>query len=417
METKQNSNARRWTIKMTVLALLTLLLSVFLLMVNEVVSERKDVKKAVEREVAASYARNQMVDAPELVSTVLVKSFKNQDVKEKVDRSMMCETLSYVADVETKELHRSIYDVIAYNSKVDVTGCFAVTEDVAMAVKNKIVMNVTDYKGLSNLPTLRFGEKTYEMLLSDGDLIAEVELPNSVKVGDSINFAVKLDLRGTSSISFIPSAKKTTLTVTSAYPHPSFYGEYLPEHREVCSDGFKAMWSVQNLSPTSSCTCIYDEMGVRFVDPVDPYLQTERSMKYGLLIIVLVFVAGLVVEFLTRKEINLVQYAVIGLSLVLFYSLLLAFSEFITFGVAYAIAALMTNVALMFYFKGILKNRSAYLLGMFVALVYAVNYVLLQMETYAFLAGSLVLFFLLCVVMYLTANHPNKVEESQDTAA
>ena len=133
-----------------------------------------------------------------------------------------------------------------------------------------------------------------------------------------------------------------------------------------------------------------------------------RSAKYGMLIIILVFVASLFVEFLTRKEINPIQYAVIGLSLVLFYSLLVAFSEFINFGIAYVIAALMTTGALMLYFRAILKSRSAYILGGFVAIVYALNYMLLQMDTYALLAGSLVLFLLLCVVMYLTANISNK---------
>ena len=67
----------------------------------------------------------------------------------------------------------------------------------------------------------------------------------------------------------------------------------------------------------------------------------------------------------------------------------------------------MTTGALVFYFRAILKNRSAYVLGGIVALVYALNYMLLQMETYALLAGSLVLFLLLCVVMYLTANINN----------
>ena len=123
-----------------------------------------------------------------------------------------------------------------------------------------------------------------------------------------------------------------------------------------------------------------------------------------MLIIVLVFVAGLFVEFFTRREINVVQYAVIGLSLALFYSLLVAFSEFITFGWAYIVATLMTISALMLYFKAILKNNSAYMLGGFVTIVYVVNYMLLQMETFALLAGSLVLFALLCVVMYLTSN-------------
>ena len=88
--------------------------------------------------------------------------------------------------------------------------------------------------------------------------------------------------------------------------------------------------------------------------------------------------------------------------------MLVAFSEFMTFGVAYIIAALMTTGALMFCFRAILKSRSAYVLGGFVAVVYALNYMLLQMETYALLTGSVVLFLLLCVVMYLTANLNNK---------
>ena len=80
------------------------------------------------------------------------------------------------------------------------------------------------------------------------------------------------------------------------------------------------------------------------------------------------------------------------------------YKRFMMFGVAYIIAALMTTGALVFYFRAILKSCSAYMLGGFVALVYMLNYMLLQMETYALLAGSLVLFLLLCVVMYLTAD-------------
>lgn len=176
----------------------------------------------------------------------------------------------------------------------------------------------------------------------------------------------------------------------------------LPDNRNIRDDGFDATWNVSDLNSSAS-----DSIGVRFVDPANPYQQSMRSVKYGIIIIILVFVASLFVESLTRKEINPIQYSVIGLSLVLFYSLLLAFSEFIAFGIAYVIAALMTTGALVFYFRAILKNRSAYVLGGIVALVYALNYMLLQMETYALLAGSLVLFLLLCVVMYLTANINN----------
>jgi inner membrane protein len=89
---------------------------------------------------------------------------------------------------------------------------------------------------------------------------------------------------------------------------------------------------------------------------------------------------------------------------VLFYALLLAFSDFLAFGLSYLIAAVMTTAALGLYFIGIVKNKWAYFLTGLVALAYGVIYVLLQMETFAFLAGTLLLFLILCVIMSLTRN-------------
>lgn len=257
---------------------------------------------------------------------------------------------------------------------------------------------VEDIKGFNNPSQVSFGGQTFELNRQSDEFLADVVLPKNANTGDIIGFALTFDLKGTESLFFNPSADgNTTVAISSSYPHPSFQGTRLPSDREVNENGLNASWSVSNFNTSSN-----DDMGVRFVDPANPYQQSMRSAKYGMLIIVLVFVAGLFVEFLTRKEIHPIQYAVIGLSLVLFYSLLVAFSEFMTFVLAYVIAALMTTGALMFYFRAILKNRSAYLLGGFVALEYQLNYMLLQMETYALLAGSLVLFVPLCVVMYLT---------------
>ena len=140
------------------------------------------------------------------------------------------------------------------------------------------------------------------------------------------------------------------------------------------------------------------------VKPVTQYRQTERATKYGLLIIFLVFIAGFVVEIISKKPINIIQYLVIGASLVLFYSLLLAFSDFLSFGLSYLIAAVMTTVALSAYFRGIVRNKWTYLLAGLVALTYGVIYILLQMETFAFLTGTLLLFIILCIIMALTRN-------------
>lgn len=400
MENKRNLNAKHSAIKIGVVTLISLLLLIPLSMIEGVIGEREETKCIVENEVANSYAKAQEINAPVLKSCVMTKPATGSTSMETSEHIIQCTKLDYNVEVITDVLHRSIYNVIVYNSKIVITGKLKVMEPAIKALFNTFNFSVSDFKGIDKLPQLSFGGKTFDLVKDNNTLTAKVELPENAKVGDFIDFSVAIDLKGTDYISFQPIAQETTMTMKSSYPHPSFQGTFLPNHREVSDDGFVAKWSVLDMNVDST----YETMCVKFVDPANPYQQSMRSAKYGMLIIVLVFVAGLFVEFFTRREINMVQYAVIGLSLALFYSLLVAFSEFISFGWAYIVATLMTIIALMLYFKAILKNNSAYMLGGFVTMVYVVNYMLLQMETFALLAGSLVLFILLCVVMYLTSN-------------
>lgn len=410
MEMKTVSNSKRAAIRIGLIAIISLLLLIPLAMVKGVIEGREMARNTVIEEVANSYAKSQTIVAP-YVKSYFTDKKKDGDTTSKDKSTIFVDThntfssiLNYKADVTTDVLHRSIYDVIVYNSKVHISGQLPITETIMGASSNMFRLSVTDVKGFGNPSQLNFGGRYYTLDKFADCYAAKVGLPEDAEVGDMVDFEITFDLKGTESLFFRPSIDgQTTLAIRSSYPHPSFQGTLLPHEREVCVDGFEATWSVSSFNSSG-----YDDMGVKFVNPANPYQQSMRSAKYGLLIIVLVFVAGLFVEFLTHKEISPIQYAVIGLSLVLFYSLLLAFSEFIIFGLAYIIAASMTTGALIFYFRAILRSCSAYLLGVFVAFVYFVNYMLLQMETYALLAGSLVLFIMLCVIMYLTADINNK---------
>ena len=409
MEKKEKLNSERTPMKYCLVVVISLLLLIPLVMIKAVIEDREQTKEAVTMEVANSYAKPQTISAPYLVLYVLEEKTVDKTIEPSgkqtyiEDYDSYCSQVDYKADVVTDVLHRSIYDVIVYNSKVQISGKVPITELAVIARNNEFRFKVADVKGFSNPSPLTFGGQSFELNRRLDEYVAEVVFPEDSKSGDTVDFMITFDLKGTESLFFNPSRDgNTTLAISSSYQHPSFQGEILPNQRMVNEDGFNATWNVSSFNSS-----IFDDMGVKFVDPANPYQQSMRSAKYGMLIIILVFVASLFVEFLTRKGINPIQYAVIGLSLVLFYSLLVAFSEFITFGVAYVLAALMTTGALMLYFRAILKNRSAYMLGGFVALVYALNYILLQMETYALLAGSLLLFVLLSVVMYLTANINN----------
>ncbi len=412
MEKNEKLNSERTPMKYCLVVVISLLLLIPLVMIKAVIEDREQTKEAVTMEVANSYAKPQTISAPYLVSYVLEEKTVDKTIEPSgkqtyiEDYDSYCSQVDYKADVVTDVLHRSIYDVIVYNSKIQISGKVPITELAVIARNNEFRFKIADVKGFSNPSPLTFGGQSFELNRRLDEYVAEVVFPEDSKSGDTVDFMITFDLKGTESLFFNPSRDgNTTLAISSSYQHPSFQGEILPNQRVVNEDGFNATWNVSSFNSS-----IFDDMGVKFVDPANPYQQSMRSAKYGMLIIILVFVASLFVEFLTRKGINPIQYAVIGLSLVLFYSLLVAFSEFITFGVAYVLAALMTIGALMLYFRAILKNRSAYMLGGFVALVYALNYILLQMETYALLAGSLLLFVLLSVVMYLTANiNNNKV--------
>lgn len=391
MESKNNRIVKETAIKIAIIALISLLLLIPLSMVRGVIDEREYTEQMVTKEIAASYAGTQVVGGPIFQVTATEWLIKPS-------------VLNYKAEVTTDVLKRSIYRVIVYNSEIEMTGKLPVTEELVHAGKKTIRLDVLDFKGLSEMPQIILDGKALVFEQVNGQLLAQVEFPQQKIAGDEVDFLISLRLKGSQSLMFYPYGSQTTLTINSSYPHPSFQGEFLPETREVRDDGFSATWNVLRMNINST----NDQMGVKFVDPANPYQQATRSVKYGLLIILLVFVAGLLVEYLTHKEIDLVQYTVIGLSLVLFYMLLLSFSEFIIFGWAYLIAAVMTVMALMLYFQAILKHQSAYLMGGFLAAVYAVNYILLQMETFALLAGSLVLFALLSVVMYFTANSNNR---------
>lgn len=393
-------NTKNSAIRIGIIAAISLLLLIPLALIKGIIAERSEADKAVTNDVADSYAKAQTIGAPSMESVVtLVPATDSANMKSEL-HSTGCEKLSYNATVDTDMLHRSIYSVIVYDSRIEIAGSIPVTDNAVKAASNRFVLEVSDFKGLASLPRLSFAGKSYNMSKQNGRLLAEVQLPEDIKNGDNVDFTVTLNLKGTESLAFQPMAEETTLKVSSSYQHPSFQGTFLPVEREIGNEGFTATWNVLGMNISSP----YDTMEVKFVKPGNPYQQAMRSAKYGILIVVLVFAAGLFVELLTRRNINPIQYAIIGLSLVLFYSLLIAFSELITFGVAYTISALMTTAALMLYFKAILKNRSSYALGGFIALVYAANYTLLQMETYALLTGSLLLFVLLGAVMYLTAD-------------
>ena len=394
-------------LKIALMGVLALLMLIPLAMIQGQIHDRQRAADSSRAEVAASWGREQTLTGPVLKISYELETL-DQDKKKTVQLvtgTVYPRTLSYDIDTQTQTLHRSIYDILVYGADVVVTGDFVIPAMYADETLKgqEVVMGLSDLRGIEGSVDITLGEESYSFHSGSGKSLSEpVDLDTKVMDGNTvIPFRLSYRVRGSSSLLVKPYGETTEVKMRSDCPDPSFTGDFLPSEREVTDKGFTARWSVSEINRGDPDDTSF---GVNMLQGVTQYQQTTRSAKYGILVILLVFIAGLAVELVGKKKIDLVQYLVIGLSLVLFYALVLSFSEFMRFPVAYGLAALMTVAALFGYFRGILRDRSAWLLAALVALAYLLSYVLLQMETYALLAGTLVLFVLLVGIMYLTRN-------------
>lgn len=402
MESQNKSKKRNSVLwKGCFVLLVALVLQIPILMVRGVVNDRKELSDEVNSEVSSSWGGILVINAPELIITYSNLTQKDgKTYKEKSERKISTSEVTIDSNVDTEILHRSIYDIPVYTADLTFSG--------KMSIDNKHLENhdgdirlslpVGRTKGIEGRPVVVVAGKEYPFKAQNNALVAVLPY-EVVSASQELSYTIHIKSKGMDRVRFYPSGSIYTVNMKSDYPSPSFKGDYLPVERTVCDSGFTAKWVVTDLNTVSATSSIFD---VELIIPANQYQQTERAMKYSFLIILLVFVAIYLVESITRCKINIVQYIVTGLSLCLFYLLLLSISEYLSFGLAYTIAAVMTTGALGAYFYGFLKSKFAIFFTGAVALLYVFIYILLQMETGSLLAGTLALFLILSVIMYFT---------------
>jgi inner membrane protein len=221
---------------------------------------------------------------------------------------------------------------------------------------------------------------------------------------------MNLRLNGSESLSFIPAGKITKVELNSGWNNPSFTGSFLPDTREIRQDGFSASWKILHLNRnfpqvwTGEQPSLSESVfGVNLLMRVDEYQKNMRTSKYAALFIGLTFLALFIIELLSGRAVHPVQYLLVGLGLALFYSLLLSLSEQIRFPYAYGIASLGMILLISFYSKSVFRqDRLVFWVSGILVVLYAYFYVILQLQDLALLIGSLGLFVILAVVMFLT---------------
>jgi len=442
------------TTKIILIGVLALLLLIPVGMIKSVIFDREMNRDSAIQDITSKWGGEQIIAGPILI--VPFDSFRTVDgkqIKEVAYAHFLPEHLNIEASVSPELRSRGIYDAVVYSSNFSVSGEFEKPDFSSLGINSKFVhwnnafiaVGIPDIRGVEkrtdfnlNGEILKFvsGIKTDDVIRDIGDYgggngnfyrdvemkmmtinESEGESASGLSVGvptrslySKSSFSFDLKLKGSERLAFVPVGKTTDVKVSSNWPSPSFDGSFLPNNREISDSGFSSDWHILDLNRnypqawTGSTYGIYGSVfGVSLIEPVDGYQKSERSSKYALLIIVLTFLVFLSFEVFNRKKVHPVQYILIGLALVLFYALLVSISEILGFNLAYGIAGISTIGLILLYSLTVLKEKEFVLIeGGILLFLYLFIYILLQLEDYALFIGSVGLFVILGIIMYLS---------------
>jgi inner membrane protein len=443
--------ARSALAKVLMLVLLTLVLAIPLGMIGGLIQERGQSRDHAAAELAAAHAGPQVLLGPVLVVpyterwTEPVLDDKG-NVKSHAARTqdhvhlVFPERMQVDGRLAPQERYRGIFTVLFYEFTGSLAGRFAPFDAATLPRQHKgstvepgtpvLAMNLSDIRGLQGGPVLRMGQETTGFAartphLADSSPLADgihAALPPGAlqawRQGQPLPFDLRLAFVGQQRLGIVPVAGETTAHLASPWAHPSFGGEFLARERTVGPQGFDARWSVSSLVSNARAQVLQSRpagqdrregmrglqsFDVSLVEPQNVHSLSDRAVKYGLLFVGLVLMAAFMFELFTRLRLHPVQYGLVGLSIALFFLLLLALSEKVAFGAAYASAAGSSVALLTVYFAAVLRGwKRGIGLGTYVAVLYAALYGLLSSEDNALLLGSLLIFGLLAVLMLAT---------------
>lgn len=328
-----------------------------------------------------------------------------------------------VAGKQTVESRRvGIYSGQVWHNVLQIKASFDPLRLAALRKTNivlgqpRLVVSVGDARGIGAIhaPEVNGNVLSVEPGLGISGDGAGIHMPMPALAEDNkpLEIAFSLDLNGTGEFSLVPLGRNSELQLTSNWPHPGFLGSFLPTQREVSAAGYRAHWQ---------SSWFANDMGSYFKDDMeipwsrlpafsadvmslaDQYQLTDRATKYAILLIGLTFMAFFVFESLTRRPLHPMQYLLVGLSLVLFYLVLLALSEHIGFTAAWLAASLSGAVMNGIYLQAVLRGwRNSLLFVAALLLLDGVMWFLLHSEDSALLLGTGVLALALSVLMFLT---------------
>ena len=418
------------SIRLLTIGLLILLLLIPVSMVQDLIKERHERQEEAIKEVSDKWGSAQtllglVLTVPYTTSSKVYNN--NGEMIKRVESRAYAHFLPDQLNIEGEILpemrYRGIYEVTVYRSKMKISGIFSPPkfEDWKIPVADifweeaYVALGLSDLRGIQEEVTLHWGNDTYGFKPGiESDEVIQKGISTRILIPPSSNkpwdFSLDLSINGSTSLSMVPLGKSTLVELNSSWPSPSFDGTFLPDERTIDQEGFHASWEVLNLNrsyPQSfrgTVQGIYESaFGINLWVPANDYQQTMRAAKYASLFIALTFLLFFFVQLLNGLRIHPVQYVIVGLAICIFYTLLIALSEHLSFGLSYLVSSVTIILMITLFAHSFSKKRKlTQIIGGILILLYAFIYLTIQIEDYALLVGSSGLLFVLAITMYLS---------------
>ena len=444
-EIKDEKRSQTLGTKILFIALISLGLLIPDLFIMSLIGDREEAQTTTVAEISSSWSGEQLISGP--IVTIPYDSISPEDTGGKV--RLLPESLDFGADVKSQTLHRGIYESVVYNAEVKLSGNISLSPLESLGIPMSayrfkdatVTVGIGDLKGVEDISALDLAGRPLDLeggrnlqvysfnqidelepsdeyvVVVDAGLRGSgsgcMEVQTGVLSADSMKYpySLTMKLRGSRALGVTPIGRHNEIVISGDCKSPSFKGMFLPSDRDVADGRFKASWTLNSInrdypqafvgsraSSITSSAAIVD-----MLVPVDRYQKTDRAVKYAIIVVLLTFIAVLFAEIMMRHPIHVFQYLLIGLALILFYSLLLSLAEHISFGLSYLVAAVMTIGMIFLYMKGVLGSvKVALVIAGLLTVIYTFIYILLCLETFALLTGSLGLFIALAAIMYAT---------------
>jgi len=373
---------------------LTILLTSLILLIptgfiSDIISNRIQYKSKADENVAKSWANAQTIQAPRMYF---------------FDKNKVCEfdldNYETSINIETQTKKKGVFNVPVYVATVTQKGTFS---NSFKDLSNKQIytkIQISDSRGYIDEPLFNINNSGFK---GNSDSIYQ----NKIDVfNKKIPFEITYKIKGLNDINVGLGGKKNNIIIEGNWKDPSFGGDFLPIESKITDKNFSAKWYIPQIATSKENSTI----NVSLLISNDNYSLAEKSLKYAFLLLSLIFTGYFIFEITSKenKKIHPFQYCLLGVAMLMFYLLLVSMSEIIPFNFAYFISALMVVGLIFAYTYFVITNKKDFKFSLgittLIGLLYLFFFVLLKLQDVALLSGSIGLFVIIALVMYLTRN-------------